>query len=154
MKLVEIPVSAIRLMDVVHRRGNPDYQYKGKSNADCWVRVRQTPTGYTLVSRWADYMECVYEGYETVRAQIIDENYIQKYGEKHLPLSEIKLTDSMAASTPHEWKIQRARDRYAATKRLDKPITLNADNYVVDGYTRYIVAREVGMKSVPVIYCR
>lgn len=154
MALTEIPVSSIKLMDVIHKRGNPKYEYKHKPNADCWVKVRQTKTGYTLVSRWADYMECLNEGYVRVGAEIVEDGVVQRFGVKYLPFEAVKVPEFMQHTQPSEWKIQRARDRYATKKRLDKPLTLNADNYVIDGYTRYIVAQEVGMAYVPVIYCR
>lgn len=154
---VEVSVNEIKLREYVHKQGNPDYVYQHKSNADCLVIVHRTRDGYILVSGWSDYMECVNEGYETVRAIIANQKrgeYMRQYGTTWLPIDEIEITPTLAESQPKDWKIQRARDRLSNDGQLDKPLTLNKNKVLVDGYTRYLVAKEVGMEYVPIIYSR
>jgi hypothetical protein len=75
---------------------------------------------------------------------------MRQYRDTYLPLSQIYVPEHFAKSTPHDWKIQRVRNRLGVKKKLDKPITINQDHYIVDGYTRYLVAKEIGIKYVPV----
>lgn len=151
-----IAVDSIRLVEVVHIKGNPNYQYKHKPSKDCVVVVRRTNHGYDLVSGWADYQECLHEGYKMVRAFITDTSrgeFFRKYSHTYLPLNEIIIPNHMKNTTPHEWKIKRVRNRLGEKNRLDRPITINSNHVLLDGYTRYLVAKEVGMKYVPIIWC-
>jgi hypothetical protein len=93
------------------------------------------------------------QGYSTVKAIVVNMkrgDFMRQYGDTYLPLSEIYVLEHFAKSTPRDWKIRRVKDRLGAKKKLDKPITINKDHYIVDGYTRYLVAREIGMQYVPV----
>lgn len=93
------------------------------------------------------------QGYGTVKAIVVNMkrgNFMRQYGDTYLPLSEIHAPEHFAKSTPRDWKIQRVKDRLGAKKKLDKPITINQEHYIVDGYTRYLVAKEIGIRYVPV----
>lgn len=93
------------------------------------------------------------QGYDTVKAIVVNMkrgDFMRQYGNTYLPLSEIYVPEYFAKSTPRDWKIQRVKDRLGAKKKLDKPITINQDHYIVDGYTRYLVAKEIGMRYAPV----
>jgi hypothetical protein len=152
---ITIPVSEIQLTEAVHIAGNPHYTCVGKSSDDCCLIVRRKHGGYALVSGWADYQECLMQGYSTVKAIVVNMkrgDFMRQYGDTYLPLSEIYVPEHFAKSTPRDWKIQRVKDRLGAKKKLDKPITINKDHYIVDGYTRYLVAREIGMQYVPVMW--
>lgn len=150
---ITIPVSEIRLTEAVHIAGNSHYTCAGKSNADCYVIVRRKRNGYALVSGWADYTECVMQGYETVLAIVVNQKrgeFMRQYGDTYIPITDIFVPENFAKSKPRDWKIRRVRDRLGDKKKLDKPITINQDHYIVDGYTRYLVAKEIGMGYVPV----
>ena len=150
-----ILVRDIKLTDEVHKRGNPQYMCRNKRNEDCCVVVRKKCKGYSLVSGWGDYMECVMQGYQTVKAVITNDGigkFCRQYGEKFLPIEKVIVPDYMARTTPAQWKIERVEQRLGDKKQLDKPVTLNAKNEIVDGYTRYLVARELGMSYIPCRY--
>lgn len=151
-----VAVDSIKLTDVVHVRGNPNYKFKHKPQKDCVVVVRKACDGYVLVSGWADYQECLHEGYRVVRAIVTNAErgeFIRKYSHTYLPLNKIVISPQMQESTPREWKLERVRKRLGDKKRLDKPITVDSDCVLLDGYTRYLVAKEIGMKYVPIIWC-
>lgn len=151
-----IPISEIQLTEAVHIAGNPHYTCVRKSSEDCCVIVRRKHDGYALVSGWADYQECLMQGYDTVKAIVVNMkrgNFMRQYGDTYLPLSEIYVPENFAKSKPHNWKIQRVRDRLGDKKKLDKPITIDHNHYICDGYTRYLVAKELGIKYVPVRWC-
>ena len=152
-----ILVRDIKLTDEVHKRSNSHYECRHKPNEDCCVVVRKKMKGYALISGWADYMECVMQGYETVKAVICNDGigkFMRQYGEKSLPLDDIVIPEYMSRTTPAPWKIERVIRRLGDKKKLDKPVTLNSKNELIDGYTRYLVAQEIGMKFVPVRYIR
>lgn len=153
---IKIPLSSIALVEAVHLRGNPNYQYKHKSPEDCLVVVRQATNGYVLVSGWADYQECLNEGYETVNAIVTNHTcgeFMRKFSHTYVPIERIVIPPHMEKSTPREWKLERVRKRLGTKNRLDKPITVDRDYVLLDGYTRYLVAKEIKLKYVPIIWC-
>lgn len=150
---ITIPVSEIQLTEAVHIAGNPHYTCAGKSSDDCCVIVRRKHGGYALVSGWADYQECIMQGYGTVKAIVVNMkrgNFMRQYGDTYLPLSEINVPKHFAKSIPSDWKIQRVKYRLGSKNKLDKPITIDQNRCIVDGYTRYLVAKEIGIRYVPV----
>lgn len=156
-EIITIPVASIHLTEAIHIRGNPNYSCKHKPNKDCCIIVRQGYNGYALVSGWADYQECVMQGYENVNAIVINKTrgeFLRLYGSTYIPIEDINVPKSYRDTTPHDGKLQRVRDRLGEKNRLDKPITIDENHYIRDGYTRYLVAKEVGMKYVPVIWYR
>lgn len=153
---ITIPVSEIQLTEAIHIAGNPNYKCVGKSSEDCYVIVRRKRNGYALVSGWADYTECVMQGYEAVSAIVVNQKrgeFMRQYGDTYIPITDIFVPENFAKSKPRDWKIQRVRDRLGDKKKLDKPITIDHNHYICDGYTRYLVAKELGIKYVPVRWC-
>jgi hypothetical protein len=63
-------------------------------------------------------------------------------------------------SKPAYWKMVRARRFYVDHGYVDIPVSVspiinerNKTKYIlVDGYTRYLVLKEVGMKEIPIRY--
>ena len=152
-KAIMIPLSKIRLVDEIHLKGNPAYECRHLPRSELCVIVRKAFDGYVLVSGWADYMDCIKSGYGKVKAIVTNythEHFLRIYGDTYLPITELKVPQCMAESTPKPWKLRRVRDRLGAKCKLDKPITIDHNKVILDGYTRYLVALEIGMVYVPI----
>ena len=67
-----------------------------------------------------------------------------------MKLSDIIIPYDFKTTEPKDYKLIACMKYYNKFGRLDKPITVNVDNYLVDGYARYLTAKAVGMEDVPV----
>ena len=67
-----------------------------------------------------------------------------------LPLSEIKIQKAFEATPPKESKLNKVREFLKANSVLDEPIVITPDKTLLDGYTRYLVAKEANLLFVPV----
>lgn len=80
----------------------------------------------------------------------------QPYGTKEvIDINKIKITWQFEKTQPKWWKMVRARERYLKKGFLDEPITIHimyGEYILVDGYTRYLVAKESKLTKVPVKY--
>ena len=61
---------------------------------------------------------------------------------KIMKLSEIKIKDSFANTTPSEEKINECREFWRLERKQDRPIVLNSKRYLVDGYVMYLILME------------
>ena len=61
-------------------------------------------------------------------------------------LSDIIIPSHMKATPPREEKMNKVRAFYKKNHRIDKPIILNKDNLLLDGYVRYLVLLENNVK--------
>ena len=68
-----------------------------------------------------------------------------------IDIEYIKIPKSFKRTRPREEKLDKVRNYFDEWGKLDKPITIDDDYMLVDGYSRYVVAKEKGMKLVPVI---
>lgn len=71
---------------------------------------------------------------------------------KRLTIDVVKIPKGFAKHPPNEKKLQKVRDYYLKYGDLDKPIVITNTNKLVDGYTRYLVAKEFGLISIPYIF--
>lgn len=154
-KIEKIPMEKVFLRETIHIKGNPDYKCRFTKQEDCCIIVRKVSNDdYILVSGWADYMDAKIQGFTTIKAIITDcrrDDFFRKYGASYICIDHITIPNFFRK--PKEWKLQRVRDRLGDKNKLDKPITIDQNNMLRDGYTRYLVAKELGMKFVPVIWC-
>lgn len=70
-----------------------------------------------------------------------------------IKLSKIIIPKSFSDSHPQEWKMDSVRSYVKEHNELDKPIILDG-SMLVDGYIRYLVAKEYGFREVPFITFR
>lgn len=61
-----------------------------------------------------------------------------------IKLSDVKISNMFKNSPPNERKMNRIRHNYIKYGVQDKPIVLDKDGFLVDGYARYLVLREFG----------
>ena len=66
-----------------------------------------------------------------------------------MQLTDIKIPNSFLKTQPNDTKLMACAKYYNKFGQLDKPITVNGNGYLVDGYVRYLVAKSMGMKEVP-----
>ena len=69
----------------------------------------------------------------------------------YMKLSKIKIKDSFKKTEPKNWKMRERWEYYRCNDRLYSPIVIDKSNYLVDGYTSYLIAKEDGLKEVEVV---
>ena len=73
--------------------------------------------------------------------------------EEFISLDQIIVTEEFLNSHPSVEKTQQVINYVKRTGCLDEPITINRDTKILtDGYRRYIVAKNVRMNLVPIVY--
>lgn len=70
---------------------------------------------------------------------------------KKIKLSEIKITSAFKETTPNPEKVQRYRDYYKENRKQSKPILLDYDNVLRDGYIQYLILKENGVEEVTIM---
>lgn len=61
---------------------------------------------------------------------------------KTINLSDIIISSDFAKTTPGQRKMDWVRDYYRRTNHIDKPIVIDENNLLIDGYIRYLVLLE------------
>lgn len=69
-----------------------------------------------------------------------------------MPLEAIQIYTCFIEHPPTADKIEQKADYFRETGLLQSPIILNSDNYLIDGFTSYLLAKQSDMKCVPVRY--
>lgn len=67
---------------------------------------------------------------------------------KTMKLSDIKIKDSFAQTTPREEKMKECRDYWNDLHKQDRFVVVNHKNELIDGYVQYLVLKENGVKDV------
>ena len=65
-----------------------------------------------------------------------------------IKLTEVKISKRFKNTTPSERKMERVRKKYRETGMQDKPIVLDENGYLIDGYVRYLILKELDMEYV------
>ena len=68
-----------------------------------------------------------------------------------IDISKIVVPIEFMQTIPAAYKIDKVKEYYKCNGKLDKPIVLSNNNVLVDGYTRYIVAKENGLSEIEYI---
>ena len=71
--------------------------------------------------------------------------------EHYIKLSKIRIRDSFKRTNPQEWKMRERWEYYRDNNTFYSPIVIDQTNYLVDGYTSYLIAKADGLKEVEVI---
>jgi hypothetical protein len=69
---------------------------------------------------------------------------------KQINISDIIVPNKFKFSLPSRYKMNKCREFYKAHRRVDKIITIDSNNNLVDGYIRYLVLLENGVDKVNV----
>lgn len=70
----------------------------------------------------------------------------------YIKLSDIRIPDQFKKSSPLQNKIEAARKYFDEYGKFDKPIVINKDNILMDGYIRFLLALELNMDCIEVEY--
>jgi hypothetical protein len=69
--------------------------------------------------------------------------------EAEIPIDAILIPDSFARTKPNPMKIQDTIAYYTSHGKFDKPVIIRGDdNLLIDGYKRYVAAKEMGLETV------
>lgn len=83
---------------------------------------------------------------------IVIDKYLEKESDQEMKIDDIKIYPCFTDHPPKAGKMERKEQYFMETGLLQSPIILNSDNYLIDGYTSYLVAKHKGIRSVPVRY--
>lgn len=67
-------------------------------------------------------------------------------------IEDIKISDQFRASHPSPEKLERFEKYWLLTNHQDKPIVLDKNGYLVDGYIRYLIMKRNGAKTIRTVY--
>lgn len=67
-------------------------------------------------------------------------------------IEDIKISDQFLDSHPSSEKMERFEKYWLLTNHQDKPIVLDKNGYLVDGYIRYLIMKRNGAKTVQTVY--
>ena len=148
---VMIPMRKIKLVENVHKKGK--YEVKDIPAEKLTMIVRDLHDGtYGLVTGWRAYQECRAGDEGIGYCLVIKDNrvdFIGKYGETTKKVSNIKIPNGFRKSHISAEKVEKAK-KNAEIGKLE-PITLSRDGFVIDGYSRLVAAKELGIDKVPVV---
>lgn len=148
---VAIPMWKICLTEKIHQKGR--YEVKGIPAEKLTMIVRDLHDGtYGLVTGWRAYHECKAGHSDVGYCIVVNEDrysFIQKYGESDKKVKKIKVPGIFKKSPPSARKVRTAVENAEIGKF--EPIVLSKDGYVIDGYSRLLAAKQLGMESIPVI---
>ena len=69
---------------------------------------------------------------------------------RKMKLSDIKINETFASSTPKESKMDECRYNWNTWHRQDREIVVNHNNVLIDGYIQYLVLKENGVNEAEV----
>lgn len=157
-----VPMDSIMLTEKIHKRGVFQRPAEiNKEEKDVPLIIRGIDDGkYSLVCNWRVYKLHEADGDEFAKAIIIDANRKQFFNflstqTKYLPLmdiNEIEIKEEFKQHPPQRYKIDNAADYYKRYGRIDKPVVIDENRVLVDGYARYCAAKELGVERVSFKY--
>lgn len=104
-----------------------------------------------MMCPWCDTEDCKNA---TINEEIIIEAINTLKGiesMKKIKLSEIKITSAFENTTPNPEKVQKYREYYAENQKQSKPILLDYNNVLRDGYIQYLILKENGIEEATII---
>ncbi|GFI11894.1 hypothetical protein IMSAGC007_04372 [Lachnospiraceae bacterium] len=73
---------------------------------------------------------------------------------ERINIDDIKIYPCFASSTPRSKKVERKEWQYSQSGMSEFDIVLDRNNYLIDGYIGYLIAKENGLTHIPVRYGR
>ena len=68
-----------------------------------------------------------------------------------MKVEDIKISESFAATTPNEKKMEECRRYWKTNSKQDRYIVVNKDSILIDGYIQYLILKEEGILEAEVI---
>lgn len=165
--IVDIPVDKIKLLYQIHIDGlrrndmskHIEYYKTNGLSVDSLVIVQIDGSGnYNLITGWRTYVIADGIGQDTVKAIVV--NCSRKELKKmlgcvvpynYVSTDELKVTEKFAANTVSSEKIDTIREYYEKCHQPYKPIVVDANGYIIDGYAQYVYNKAAGIKTSQVI---
>lgn len=72
------------------------------------------------------------------------------FNKRIMKLSKIKIQEKFKKNPPRWTKMLSKQLFYIYNRKFEQPIVVNKDNVLVDGYTTYLLAKQMGRKYMPV----
>lgn len=69
---------------------------------------------------------------------------------RRMKLSDIKIKESFANTTPSEEKMTECRKFWEMCNKQDRYVVVNKKGYLIDGYVQYLILKENGIEDVEV----
>ena len=85
---------------------------------------------------------------------VIDKYLKGNEGTGKVKIDDIKIYPCFAAHPPKPGKVERKEWQYAKSGLAEADIVLDSNNYLIDGYIWYLLAKSYGLTHVPVRYGR
>lgn len=70
---------------------------------------------------------------------------------RNVKLKDIKIKKEFEKKKPNNFKMSKKWNYYRRTGRLESDIVLDENNFLIDGYTSYLIAEADGIKKLDVI---
>lgn len=106
---------------------------------------------YTLVSGWNAYQQAKIMGIVSVNCLITElsrKEFTTFIGESYRKVKNIRVPRQFRETMPSAEKARKANENIK--NGIIRPITISKDGYVIDGFSRYLAAKELGIESIPV----
>ena len=163
-----IPINCIRLVSAIHMENNDSRILEiSKPTNQLLVIAHKNDNGtYNLITGWKDYIIAVRDGIKKIKAVLVDEVNRDEFlrwlsaSTDWVRLDDIHIPDCFQARPSRKEKldvyveeVKTAIQKHSLTDYLDvKPITIDKNNILVDGYTRYLALKMLGYRDeIPVI---
>lgn len=165
--IVDIPVDKIKLLYQIHidglRRNDMSkhinyYRTNGLSVSSLVIVQNDGSGNYNLITGWRTYVIADGIGQDTVKAIVV--NCSRKELKKllgcvvpynYVDTDELKVMDKYSTSTVSSEKIDIIREYDEKCHQPYKPIIIDANGYIIDGYAQYVYNKEAGIKISQVI---
>ncbi len=69
---------------------------------------------------------------------------------RKMKLSDIKIKEAFAITTPKEEKMEKCRNNWNTYHKQDRYLVVNNNNELIDGYIQYLVLKENGMEEAEI----
>ena len=163
-----IPTNLIRVVSDIHKDNDVSHilELNKPTNQLLVIAHRNNDGTYNLVTGWKDYIIAVRDGIKKIKAVLVDEVNRDEFlrwlsvSTEWIGLDDIHIPDCFAAYPPRKEKldgyikeVKTAIQKHSLTDYLDvKPITIDKNNMLADGFTRYLALKALGYRDeIPVI---
>ena len=163
-----IPVNLIRVVSDIHMGNDvPHILELNKPTNQLLVIAHKNDDGtYNLITGWKDYIIAVRDDIKKIKAVLVDELNRDEFlrwlsaSTDWVRLDDIHIPDCFQARPPRKEKldgyikeVKTAIQKHSLTDYLDvKPITIDKNNVLTDGFIRYLALKALGYKDeIPVI---
>ncbi len=166
---VEIPIERIKLLYQVHIDGLKRYDV---SKMNAYYRINNAPVigtvivhpdindlgNFNLLTGWNHYVIADSIGQETINAIVVncDRKSFKKLAGCIMPYEymrtdELKVPEIYARSTVSEQKLNDIKEYVERYHQPIKPIIVDVDNGILDGYAQYIYNKETNVRMSQIL---